>query len=93
MMITTSDIEHISWLAHVWLTDSELEEYSKKINPILEYFSILDEVDEDVDAAYHVLDLYNVWRDDMPSEMLSQKEALSNAKEIKDGHFKAARIL
>ena len=92
-MITTSDIEHISWLAHVWLTDSEIEEYSEKINPILEYFGTLDEVEEDVDAAHHVLDLYNVWRDDVPSEMLSQEEALSNAKEIKDGHFKAARIL
>ncbi|RZN14836.1 MAG: Asp-tRNA(Asn)/Glu-tRNA(Gln) amidotransferase subunit GatC [Methanosarcinales archaeon] len=92
-MITTNDIEHISWLAHIWLTDSELEEYSEKINPILEYFGTLDEVEGDVDAAHHVLDLYNVWRDDVPSEMLSQEEALSNAKEIKDGYFKAARIL
>jgi aspartyl-tRNA(Asn)/glutamyl-tRNA(Gln) amidotransferase subunit C len=92
-MITKEDVEHISWLARIKLTDAEVEEYTEKMNAILEYFNTLDEVREDVDATYHILNLNNVFREDEASSMLTQREALSNARETKDGYFKAPRIV
>jgi aspartyl-tRNA(Asn)/glutamyl-tRNA(Gln) amidotransferase subunit C len=92
-MITEEDIEHISWLARIKLTDTELDDYTEKINPILEYFNTLDDIKENVAATYHILNLDNVFREDEASDMLSQGEALSNAEKTKNGYFKSARIV
>lgn len=92
-MIAREDIEHISWLARIKLTDQEIEEYTEKINPILEYFNTLNEVEEEAEPTYHVLNLNNVFREDEPADMLSQSDALLNAEETKDGYFKSPRIV
>jgi len=70
-----------------------LDEYSRKMGLVLEYFGVLDEVGGDVDPTYHVLEIDNVFRDDVAGEMLSQGDALLNAREKRDGYFKSARIV
>ncbi|OYT61750.1 Asp-tRNA(Asn)/Glu-tRNA(Gln) amidotransferase GatCAB subunit C [Methanosarcinales archaeon ex4484_138] len=80
-------------LSRIELEDSELDEYSRKMGLVLEYFGVLDEVGGDVDPTYHVLEIDNVFRDDVAGEMLSQGDALLNAREKRDGYFKSARIV
>jgi len=64
-MITNKDLEHIGWLARLELSEDDKEEYAPKLNPVLDYFSELDEVDtEGVEPTYHVLALSNVFRED-----------------------------
>ncbi|CAD7774564.1 Aspartyl/glutamyl-tRNA(Asn/Gln) amidotransferasesubunit C [Candidatus Methanoperedenaceae archaeon GB50] len=92
-MITREDVRRVAWLSSVELEDSELDEYCRKLGLVLEYFGVLDEVVEDVDPTYHVLEIDNVFRDDVACEMLSQRDALMNACETKDGYFKSARIV
>jgi len=95
-MITSKDLTHIGWLARLELNEKDIEEYAPKLNPVLDYFSELDELDtEDVEPTYHVLALSNVFREDEVNTKcaLDQKEALSNAPNSHDGFFKAPRMM
>ncbi|MCE8422647.1 MAG: Asp-tRNA(Asn)/Glu-tRNA(Gln) amidotransferase subunit GatC [Candidatus Methanoperedens sp.] len=94
-MITKKDLEHIGWLARLELSDDDKEKYTPKLNSVLDYFNELDEVDtEGVEPTYHVLQLYNVFRDDEPGiGSITQEEALSNAPKKQDEFFKAPRMM
>ena len=95
-MITSKDLTHIGWLARLELSEKDKEEYAPKLNPVLDYFSELDEVDtEGVEPTYHILALSNVFREDEVNTKgsLNQNEALSNARSLQDGFFKAPRMM
>jgi aspartyl-tRNA(Asn)/glutamyl-tRNA(Gln) amidotransferase subunit C len=93
-MITREDVEHISWLASIKISDEEKEEFVDQFNSILEYFHQLDEVDtEGIEPTYRVVDLANVFRDDVACKSLTQEEALKNAPKTENGYFKSPRIV
>lgn len=93
-MITIKDVEHISWLASIRVSEEEREELVAQFNTILDYFQQLDEVDtEGVEPTYRVVDLANVFRDDVPQNSLSQEEALRNAPRREEGYFRSPRIV
>ncbi|MCX6674921.1 MAG: Asp-tRNA(Asn)/Glu-tRNA(Gln) amidotransferase subunit GatC [Methanothrix sp.] len=93
-MITREDVEHISWLASIKITEEEKDEFVGQFNSILEYFHQLDEVEtEGIEPTYRVVDLANVFRDDTTSKSLSQEEALRNAPRRENGYFKSPRIV
>jgi aspartyl-tRNA(Asn)/glutamyl-tRNA(Gln) amidotransferase subunit C len=93
-MITREDVEHISWLASIRISDEEKEEFVDQFNSILDYFHPLDEVDtEGIEPTYRVVDLANVFRDDVAYKSLTQEEALKNAPKIENGYFKSPRIV
>lgn len=93
-MITMEDVEHISWLASIKIADQEKEEFVAQLGSVLEYFQQLDEVEtKDVEPTYRVVDLANIFRDDIPDESLDQEEALSNAPRKEEGYFKSPRIV
>ncbi|MDD1759351.1 MAG: Asp-tRNA(Asn)/Glu-tRNA(Gln) amidotransferase subunit GatC [Methanothrix sp.] len=93
-MITRDDVEHISWLASIKISDEEKDEFVEQFNSILEYFHQLDEVETDgVEPTYRVVDLANIFREDIASKSLSQEEALKNAPRRENGYFKSPRIV
>jgi len=93
-MITRDDVEHISWLASIKITDEEKDEFVEQFNSILEYFHQLDEVEtEGIEPTYRVVDLANIFREDTTSKSLSQEEALKNAPRRENGYFKSPRIV
>ena len=93
-MITRDDVEHISWLASIKISDEEKDEFVEQFNSILEYFHQLDEVETDgIEPTYRVVDLANIFRDDEASKSLSQEEALKNAPRRENGYFKSPRIV
>jgi aspartyl-tRNA(Asn)/glutamyl-tRNA(Gln) amidotransferase subunit C len=92
-MITPEEVEHIGWLARIKLTGEEKKQYAEQMNDILDYFGKIDEIKTDVEPTYHVLELHNVFRDDVSSGSLEQDMALTNAPKEKDGFFKAPRIM
>ena len=93
-MITREDVEHISWLASIKISDEEKEKFVDQFNSILEYFHQLDEVDtEGIEPTYRVVDLANVFRDDVACKSLTQEEALKNAPKTENGYFKSPRIV
>lgn len=93
-MITREDVEHISWLASIKITDEEKEKFVDQFNSILDYFHQLDEVDtEGIEPTYRVVDLANVFREDVACKSLTQEEALKNAPRRENGYFKSPRIV
>jgi aspartyl-tRNA(Asn)/glutamyl-tRNA(Gln) amidotransferase subunit C len=93
-MITREDVEHISWLASIKIEDEEKDEFVEQFNSILEYFHQLDEVEtEGVEPTFRVVDLANIFRDDVACLSLSQDEALRNAPRRENGYFKSPRIV
>ncbi|MCD4806975.1 MAG: Asp-tRNA(Asn)/Glu-tRNA(Gln) amidotransferase subunit GatC [Methanococcoides sp.] len=93
-MITKDEVEHVGWLARIAIDDAEAEDYAVKLSSVLDYFGQLDEVDtEGVEPTYHVADIMNVFREDVVTPSLDQKDVLTNTAEEKDGYIKAPRII
>ena len=93
-MISSKDVEHISWLASIKINEDEKEKFVEQFNSILEYFHQLDEVDTDgVEPTYRVVDLANVFREDATCKSMTQEDALKNAPKRENGYFKSPRIV
>ncbi len=92
-MITEQDVYHIANLAKIEIRSEEVDKFRREFQSILEYFDILDEVEEDVEPTFQVLPLSNVFREDTPKECLPREEALKNAKHVEDGYFKGPKVV
>ncbi len=91
--LTSNEVEHVAWLAHIELCEKEKSLFTQQFNEILSYFKKIDKVDtENVQPTYHVLDLRNIYREDEATPALSKKEALKNAAKKEKGFLKAPRI-
>jgi aspartyl-tRNA(Asn)/glutamyl-tRNA(Gln) amidotransferase subunit C len=94
MSITVKDVQHVAKLARLQLSPEEEATFTEQMNAILQYAEKLNELDtEHVKPTTHVLQVSNVMRDDVVKESLSQEEALLNAPEDEDGHFKVPAVL
>ncbi|WP_342563040.1 Asp-tRNA(Asn)/Glu-tRNA(Gln) amidotransferase subunit GatC [Paenibacillus sp. FSL R7-0345] len=94
MSITVKDVQHVAKLARLQLSPEEEAVFTEQMNAILQYAEKLNELDtENVKPTTHVLQVSNVMRDDVVKESLSQEEALLNAPEDEDGHFKVPAVL
>jgi len=83
-MVSIEDVYHTAELAKIEITEEQAEKFRKEFETILDYFNILDEVEEDVEPTFHVLPLTNVFREDEPGECLKHKE---------EGYFKGPRVV
>jgi len=86
--VDPEEVRHVADLARVSLDEEEVARFAEQFADILAYFETLDEVPE-VDREP---ELTNVMRPDEEREGLSQPEALRNAPETEDGHFKGPRV-
>ena len=92
--ITKDDVEHIGWLARIDISENDKDLFAGQLNSILEYFQLLDEIDtENVEPTHHVLDIYNVFREDASGKGIDQDDALGNAPKKEDDYFKSPRII
>jgi aspartyl-tRNA(Asn)/glutamyl-tRNA(Gln) amidotransferase subunit C len=93
--ISKDDLESLSKLAMLNLSDEEKEKLIPQLNEIIKYFKKLNDLDtKNIQPITHPIEgLKNVFRKDAPKKSLSTEEALKNAQHKKDGYFKAPRIL
>ncbi|RLI85545.1 MAG: Asp-tRNA(Asn)/Glu-tRNA(Gln) amidotransferase GatCAB subunit C [Archaeoglobales archaeon] len=92
-MISEEDVYKIANLAKIEIKPEEVEKFKNEFQSILEYFNILDEVEEDIEPTFQVLPLNNVFRDDSPRPCVSREEALKNAKHVENGYFKGPKVV
>lgn len=87
--IKQQDVAHVAKLAHLSLSESEIELFTAQLQAITEHISELDAVDvSGVEPTFQVLDgTHNIWRDDEIKPGLSQAEALSQAPRVHKGYF------
>ena len=94
MSIKKDTIKYVADLARLSLTEAEEELYAKQLNDILGYMDKLNSLDtKDIDPMSHAVSSSNVLRKDKIKESVSNKEALENAPEEKDGSFKVPKVI
>ena len=87
MAITREQVLHVAKLAHLDLTDEEVDRFREQLSAILDAVSKVSELDlADVPPTSHPLELVNVWRDDEPRTSLPLDEVFVNAPD-RDGDF------
>ncbi|MBN1803073.1 MAG: Asp-tRNA(Asn)/Glu-tRNA(Gln) amidotransferase subunit GatC [Candidatus Lokiarchaeota archaeon] len=91
---SNEELNKLAKLALLDIDEKEKEKLSRQLGDILNYFKKLNDLNTDnVEPTTHALDIKNVYRKDEPIKSLSKKETLANSQYIKDGYFKAPRIL
>jgi aspartyl-tRNA(Asn)/glutamyl-tRNA(Gln) amidotransferase subunit C len=80
MSLSRADVEKVSLLGRLLLTESELDTMTTQLARVVGYIEQLNEVNtEGVQPMAHALDIHNVFRDDVLSESLPREAALANA--------------
>ncbi|HIQ19818.1 MAG TPA: Asp-tRNA(Asn)/Glu-tRNA(Gln) amidotransferase subunit GatC [Planctomycetes bacterium] len=80
MKITRDEVEKVSLLARLLLSERELEAMTQQLGRILEYMDLLGEVNtEGVEPMAHAIEVSNVFRQDRVEPGLAREEALANA--------------
>jgi len=86
-------VKEIASLARLDLTNEETEMFVSQFRDILDYVSILNEVDtENVAPAYLSSANKSVTREDEIEESMSTKEFLANAPQSKDDYVVIPRV-
>ena len=95
-MISKKEVEHISELARIELSDKEVEKFRKDLSSILDYFDIMKKVDtKNVDPMTRSVTVENIRRHDEADkpDHASTQRLLATAPQEKDGFIKVKSIL
>lgn len=87
-------VKNIAHNVRIEITDEEAKQYTDEISKLLEYADKMNEINTDnVKPTTHGIILGNILRQDEPIQSLSQEDALKNAPEKQDGHFKVPSVM
>ena len=93
MAITRDDVLHVARLARLEIPEGEVEAVQAELGAILEAVGKVSELDlSDVEPTSHPLDIVNVWGADEPRPSLPVEDALANAPDPADGHFRVPAV-
>ena len=94
MAITIEDVDKIAKLAKLSFTHEEKQKFTEQLSQIISYVEKLNELDiENIPPTYHVLEVNNVFREDVVRQSMSQEKVLQNAPESKNGYFSVPKVI
>ena len=94
MSVTRKDVDHIATLARLEFSEAEKEQFTHQMNEILTYVEKLNELDtSNVEPLSHVIELNNVFREDVVQPSLPPATALQNAPSADIKHFKVPKVI
>lgn len=94
MAVTLRDVEHVAALARLSFTDEEKVMLMEQLNDILLYMEQLNRLDTTgVEPLSHVIELSNVFRDDVVRPSYPQEEILKNAPARTESFFKVPKVI
>jgi aspartyl-tRNA(Asn)/glutamyl-tRNA(Gln) amidotransferase subunit C len=80
MAVTRADVENVSMLARLQLSDAEIDRLAGELASIVGYVDQLAQVNTDgVEPMAHAVELSNVFADDKVEPSLPREAALANA--------------
>jgi aspartyl-tRNA(Asn)/glutamyl-tRNA(Gln) amidotransferase subunit C len=92
--LTIEAVRDIAELAKLDLSAAELALYTEQLSQILEYFTLLQEVDTShVELTDSVLPLRSVMRADVVEAALTPEQAIANAPDAEANQFKVSAVL
>ncbi|NOY87352.1 MAG: Asp-tRNA(Asn)/Glu-tRNA(Gln) amidotransferase subunit GatC [Deltaproteobacteria bacterium] len=94
MKITPELVEHVADLARLKLSGDEQKRMEIQLGDILAYIGLLDELDTSgVSPTSHVIEVFNVFRDDEVRPSFPVEKSLANAPDRSGTAFKVPRII
>ncbi len=92
------DVKKVAKLAHLEITEEEIELYTPQMANIVSYVEQLNELDtENVEVSIGGLTKEGAEtktdRQDIPQESLGQEKALDQAPSAVEGHFQVPKVL
>lgn len=94
MKLSREEVLHISRLARLGITDSEIEKMAVQLSNILENFEILREVDTTgVPPTAQSIALQNIMREDIVLPSMPVSDVLANAPRQEEDFFKVNAVL
>ncbi len=92
------DVKKVAKLAHLEITDEEVEIYTPQMANIVAYVEQLNELDTDeIEVSIGGLteegEATKTAREDVPQESLGQEKALEQAPSAVEGHFQVPKVL
>jgi aspartyl-tRNA(Asn)/glutamyl-tRNA(Gln) amidotransferase subunit C len=94
MSLTKEDVEKVSLLARLRLSDAELAAMTTQLGQIVSYVEQLSELDtDDVQPMAHAVEIHNVFAPDEPQASLDRDQALQNAPKRDDQCYRVPAVL
>ncbi|MFZ0443530.1 MAG: Asp-tRNA(Asn)/Glu-tRNA(Gln) amidotransferase subunit GatC [Bacillus sp. (in: firmicutes)] len=92
--ITIDEVKHVANLARLAITEEEAEKLTNDLDAIISFAEELNELDtENVEPTSHVLDMKNIFREDISKPGLPVEEVLKNAPDHENGQIKVPAII
>lgn len=88
MALTVDEVRKIANLARIKLTGEEEKRYAETISAVLDYMTILNEVDtSNVEPTSQVTGLVDVYREDAPEDSGHQQKILGQMPAVETGEL------
>lgn len=88
-MVDADKVQEVAENARVDISEDEASKFAEDFDEVLEMFEKLEEIDtEDVEPAFHPVDVEPETRSDEKEETLERKEVFRNTENEEDGFFK-----
>jgi aspartyl-tRNA(Asn)/glutamyl-tRNA(Gln) amidotransferase subunit C len=94
--LTREEVLRVARLAHLELSDAEVDLFTGQLADILAYAGDVQQIDTtDVPPTSHALASGPMWREDEPTPCLDRDEALANAPDARReaGVFRVPKVL
>lgn len=93
-MLTRDAVERVAHLSRLEFTEEELDAQFTQLGHIIEMMDSLSEIDtEGVTPLNHVMDIHNVFREDIVHESMGAEKVLANAPEENENMFQVPKIV
>ncbi len=94
MKITREEVEHVSRLARLKLSDAELDSLTGEMDAILDYVEQLNTLEtDDIIPTAHAVPMENAFRADECKPGFTTEQALSNAPDATENAFRVRRVI
>ena len=94
MSLSSSDVEKVSLLARLQLSDGELDTMTRQLAKIVGYVEQLDQLDTtNVEPMAHAVEIANVFADDSVQPSLRLDDALANAPKKDEECYRVPAVL
>ena len=85
-------VEKVARIAHLNLTEEELNKYSVDLGEILEYFEMLDEAPGIENIGFNPVEIADAFREDEPITEIPAEECTKDMKTY-DGYIRGPRLV
>ena len=94
MSLSRSDVEKVSLLARLRLSDQELETMTTQLGQVVDYFRQLDELETaGIEPMAHAVEIHSVFADDELQPSLPREMALANSPKHDDECYRVPAVL